>query len=100
MVHEIDVEVGVFLQNEIAVGRALVVERIVRHRREGLALGRGYTISGTQLNGLSQAVSYGDDAQTATNYPIVQLSNAEGDVKYLPTSNFSTMVQRSARSIR
>jgi hypothetical protein len=56
-----------------------------------LALGWGYTISGTQLNGLSQAVSYGDDAQTATNFPIIQLSNAEGDVKYLPTSNFSTM---------
>jgi Kelch motif len=56
-----------------------------------LALGHGYTISGTQFNGLSQAVSYGDDAQTATNYPLVRLANARGEVKYLPTSNFSTM---------
>jgi len=27
-----------------------------------------YPISGLQFNGLSQAVAYGDDSQTATNY--------------------------------
>ena len=37
--------------------------------------GVSYTLSGTQLNGLSQAVSYGDDAQMATNYPLVRLRN-------------------------
>jgi hypothetical protein len=56
-----------------------------------LVTGSSYTITGTQLNGLSQAVSYGDDAQMATNYPLVRLSNDVGDVRYLPTSNFSTM---------
>ncbi len=40
-----------------------------------LILGHSYTISGTQFNGLSQACSYGDDAQMATNYPIVQLKS-------------------------
>jgi hypothetical protein len=56
-----------------------------------VGLAQSYTLQGTQLNGLSQAVSYGDDAGMATNYPLVQLSNANGDVSYLPTSNFSTM---------
>jgi hypothetical protein len=57
----------------------------------GLAPGQSYTVSGTQLTGLSQAVGYGDDAGMATNYPLVKLSNGAGDVSYLPTSNFSTM---------
>jgi hypothetical protein len=51
-----------------------------------------YTVTGTQINGLSQACSYGDDAGMATNYPIVRLSNASsGQVQYLRTYNFSTM---------
>ena len=56
-----------------------------------LAPGHTYTITGTQFTGLSQAVSYGDDAQMATNYPIVQLFNTAGDVTYLRSFNFSTM---------
>ncbi len=56
-----------------------------------LVPGHAYTIEGTQLNGLSQAVSYGDDAQMATNYPIVQLSNSKGQVHYLRSFNFSTL---------
>jgi hypothetical protein len=61
-----------------------------------VGLAHSYTLSGTQLNGLSQAVSYGDDAGMATNYPLVQLTNANGDVSYLPTSNFSTMAVAAA----
>jgi hypothetical protein len=54
--------------------------------------GVSYTLSGTQLNGLSQAVSYGDDAQTATNYPLVRLRNpATGAIVYCRTSGHSTM---------
>jgi hypothetical protein len=57
-----------------------------------LVQGHTYILTGTQLNGLSQACMYGDDAQMATNYPIVQLTNtASGDVVYLRTSNHSTM---------
>jgi len=42
--------------------------------------------------GLSQAVAYGDDAQMATNYPIVQLTNpATGRVAYARSYDFSTM---------
>jgi hypothetical protein len=47
-----------------------------------LVQGHTYTVTGTQLNGLSQAVSYGDDAQQATNYPIFRLSSGS-QVVYL-----------------
>jgi hypothetical protein len=55
-------------------------------------LGGSYTLHGTQLNGLSQAVSYGDDAQQATNYPIVRATHsATGHVSFWRTANHSTM---------
>jgi hypothetical protein len=57
-------------------------------------LTRGTTavIRGRQFNGLSQAVQYGDDAQAATNYPLVQIqNNAHGDVRYARTHGHSTM---------
>lgn len=54
--------------------------------------GHTYTIRGRQLNGLSQAVSYGDDAMMATNYPIVRIRNtATGHVYYCRTRDHSTM---------
>jgi hypothetical protein len=64
--------------------------------------GRTYALYGTQLNGLSQACSYGDDAQMATNYPILRLRRRiqpeppapqppEFFVIYLRTFNHSTM---------
>ena len=57
-----------------------------------LVLGHSYLISGTQLNGLSQACTYGDDAQMATNYPLVMLTHTgSGDRVFLRTSNHSTM---------
>jgi hypothetical protein len=65
-----------------------------------LALGNIYPLSGTQLNGLSQAVSYGDDAQMATNYPLVQLSNDAGTVAYLPTSNFTLGVATGTATVQ
>jgi hypothetical protein len=57
-----------------------------------LVLSHSYTLSGTQLNGLSQAVTYGDDAGMATNYPIVRLTNpSTGQVVYVRSYNFSSM---------
>jgi hypothetical protein len=54
--------------------------------------GGTYTLYGRQITGLSQAVSYGDDAQMATNYPIIRVrNNASGHVFYCRTSNYSTM---------
>jgi hypothetical protein len=57
-----------------------------------LMVGHTYTLQGRQLNGLSQAVSYGDDATMATNYPLVRFrSQATGKVWYCRTANHSTM---------
>ena len=54
--------------------------------------GHTFTLSGTQFNGLSQACSYGDDGQMATNYPIVRVTHATtGKVRYLKTHHHSTM---------
>jgi hypothetical protein len=49
-------------------------------------------LSGLQFNGLSQAATYGDDAQAATNYPLVRITNtATGHVFYARTFNHSSM---------
>ncbi|HET6181183.1 MAG TPA: hypothetical protein VFE61_29975 [Candidatus Sulfotelmatobacter sp.] len=48
-------------------------------------------IHGKQFNGLSQGAAYGDDAQSATNYPLVRITDASGHVVYCKTHGFSTM---------
>jgi len=54
--------------------------------------GKAYKVKGTQLNGLSQGAAYGDDAQSATNFPLVRFTNnATGHKSYARTKNFSTM---------
>jgi hypothetical protein len=51
-----------------------------------------YKISGIQFNGLSQGADYGDDYQSATNYPLVRITNnATHHVFYARTANHSTM---------
>jgi hypothetical protein len=63
-----------------------------------MAVGHHYKISGRQINGLSQANSYGDDAQMATNYPIAMFSNAAG-VSFFRTFDFSTMAIATGNAI-
>ena len=47
---------------------------------------------GRNFNGFSQGAAYGDDAQAATNYPIVRIvNNASGHVFYARTHDHSTM---------
>ncbi|MCL1869104.1 MAG: hypothetical protein FWF90_01680 [Promicromonosporaceae bacterium] len=54
--------------------------------------GHTYTITGTQLTGLSQTSSYGDDAGVATNYPIARLKRrGSNKVAYARTSAFSSL---------
>ena len=54
--------------------------------------GSTYKITGTQFNGLSQAAAFGDEYQTATNYPLVRITNnSTGHVFYAKTHDHSTM---------
>jgi hypothetical protein len=65
---------------------------VVSSAPASLVSGGTFSLSGTQLNGLSQGASYGDDAQAATNYPIVKIVNsATGHVVFGRGFNFSTM---------
>ena len=41
--------------------------------------GQSYSLTGTQLNGLSEASSFGDEFNSATNYPLVRIRNLVGE---------------------
>ena len=49
-----------------------------------------YRLTGTKLNGISQGSSFGDDAQMDSNYPLVRVTDGDGNVDYLPTYNWSS----------
>jgi hypothetical protein len=62
--------------------------------------GSTYSISGTQFNGLSQADAYGDENETATNYPLVRITNqATSHVFYARTHDHSTMAVATGSAI-
>ena len=57
-----------------------------------LTRGSTFQIKGTQFNGLSGGSDYGDDALSATNYPLVRITNtATQHVFYARTHDHSTM---------
>jgi hypothetical protein len=59
--------------------------------------GQTYLVGGFNFNGFSQGAAYGDDAQAATNYPLVQLTNrVTGNVYYARTHDHSTMAVASS----
>jgi hypothetical protein len=54
--------------------------------------GGSYVISGHYFNGFSQGAAYGDNVQSATNYPLVRITNqATGHVFYSRTHDHSSM---------
>ena len=61
-----------------------------------ISAGGSYVISGYRFNGMSQASAYGDDFQSATNYPLVRITNeATGHVFYSRTHDHSSMAVAS-----
>jgi hypothetical protein len=59
---------------------------------QSVTRGSTYKISGTQFNGISQAQAYGDELESATNYPLVRITNkASGHVFYARTHDHSSM---------
>ena len=62
--------------------------------------GTTYQISGTQFNGLSQGAAFGDEFQTATNYPLVRITNHRTHhVVYARTHDHSTMAVATGSAI-
>jgi len=54
--------------------------------------GNTYSLTGQNFAGWTQGAYYGDDAQAATNFPLVRLTNkATNHVFYARTHDFSTM---------
>jgi hypothetical protein len=67
-----------------------------------VAVGRGqtYVTYGSNFNGMSEAHGFGDEFQTATNYPLVRLTNmATNHVFYARTHDHSSMGVRHLGSI-
>jgi hypothetical protein len=64
----------------------------LRPRVEGIAYNGGglFTLSGQQLNGQNAGSSYGDDAESDQNYPLVSLEDKAGHVFYARTTNWSS----------
>ena len=49
-----------------------------------------YHLTGTGLNGISEGAAYGDDAQMASNFPLVRMTNGAGNVYYARTYNWTS----------
>jgi hypothetical protein len=65
---------------------------VITHVPTSLVAGNSYLLSGKQLNGVSQGAAYGDDYQSATNYPLVRIViAATGHVFYARTFGHSGM---------
>lgn len=47
-------------------------------------------LTGTLFNGISQAASFGDDAQQDSNYPLARFTDGSGNVSYAHTYNWSS----------
>ena len=63
--------------------------------------GTSHVLSGTQLNGLSQGAAYGDDAQMASNYPLVRITNtATGHVFFARTYNLPSGVATGSTIVK
>ena len=61
-----------------------------------LQSGRSYRLEGIRLNGMSQASSFGDELQDATNYPLVRVTNLlTKHVLYYRTHDHSSMAVAS-----
>jgi hypothetical protein len=69
---------------------------VVNKVKHKLTPGATYRIRGIRFNGMSQACAFGDEAQCATNYPLVRITNvATGHVFYSRTHDHTSMAVAS-----
>lgn len=65
-----------------------------------LRRGQSYTIPGQRFNGMSQAAAFGDEFQTATNYPLIRFTfPATHHVVYVRTHDHSTMAVQTGTNL-
>ncbi len=57
-------------------------------------------IQGTLFNGVSQGAAYGDDNQSATNFPLVRITDSAGHVVYCRTHGWSGGVATGAKIVK
>jgi len=60
---------------------------------------KGNKITGTQFNGLTQGSYYGDDNQSATNFPLVRITDSTGVVVYCRTYHWLGGVGTGAKLV-
>jgi len=69
---------------------------VIKSAPSVISSGGSYVVSGYRFNGMSQASAYGDDFQSATNYPLVRITNNRtGHVFYSRTHDHSSMAVAS-----
>ena len=78
MVHEVDVEVGILIEDELAIGRALVVECIIGNRRK-----RRFQTSQTFERGLRPRIFLAVEREAAVlaknrHEALVEMSTLDG----------------------
>jgi hypothetical protein len=88
------------LYNPTITGKDLGFQRaiapVVTNVPEALARGSSYQIEGRGFNGVTQGAAYGDDQQSATNFPLVRITNLKtSHVFYSRTHDHSSMAVAS-----
>jgi hypothetical protein len=69
---------------------------VVFYSPEDIRPGKSYRIEGIRFNGVTQGAAYGDDAQAATNFPLVRITNLKtSHVFYSRTHDHSSMAVAS-----
>ncbi len=75
-----------------STGGGQIYAPVVIFAPSSVTRGQTYHAIGRGFNGWSQAASFGDEFETATNYPLVRIvNNATGHVFYARTHDHSTM---------
>ena len=73
---------------------------VITDAMKNIQRGRTYILFGRNFNGFSQGAAYGDDAQAATNYPLVRITNhASGHVFYARTHDHSSMAVANSGTV-
>jgi hypothetical protein len=49
-----------------------------------------FTLNGTQLNGIDEGANYGDDNESASNYPLIRFTDSGGNISYARTFSWSS----------